>query len=72
MRVETLMNYRAGRAVSQLAIRSALRQQAGSVWPCGPLLSIPQPAALWAFAAASPPAIRKFGPKNVVGKIRLP
>ncbi|EJF53566.1 hypothetical protein SapgrDRAFT_1871 [Saprospira grandis DSM 2844] len=39
MRVETLMNYRAGRAVSQLALRSALRR----LWRLG--------LALWATAA---------------------
>ena len=49
MRVETLMNYRSGRAVSQLAGLlgpSALR---ASVWPWGPLLSIPQPRAFGPF-----------------------
>ncbi|EJF53856.1 hypothetical protein SapgrDRAFT_2176 [Saprospira grandis DSM 2844] len=50
---------RAGRAVSQLAIRSALRQQAGSVWPAATAIH-PSAEALRALAAASPPPL---GPK---------
>jgi len=58
MRVKTLMSSRAGRAVSQLAGLLGPAAQSALVWPFGPLLSIPQPA------AASPPVPSNWSKKK--------